>query len=137
MLPLLLAGGALAALYAWLRAGSRRVEREVAARLAVGPAGVVAGAEPIELADVAEERAVLILHGFGDTPQSLRYLAEYLHQAGYAVRAPLLPGHGRTLREFAASGGEAWVAHARAEWARLREQYPGAYLVGVSMGGAL
>ena len=137
MLPALLAAGAVAALYAWLRAGSRRVEREVGARLAVGAGGIVVGAEPIELEDGTEERAVLILHGFGDTPQSLRYLAEHLHQAGYAVRAPLLPGHGRTLREFAASGGDAWVAHARAEWVRLRARWPDAQLVGVSMGGAL
>ncbi|HKG93016.1 MAG TPA: alpha/beta fold hydrolase [Gemmatimonadaceae bacterium] len=137
MLPLVLFAGAAAALYGWLRAGSRRVEREVGARLVAGGAGMVPGAEPIELADGSEDRAVLVLHGFGDTPQSLRYLAEHLHRAGYAVRAPLLPGHGRTLRDFAASGGDAWIDHARDEWARLRERYPGAYLVGVSMGGAL
>ena len=44
MLPALLAAGAAAALYAYLRAGSRRVERADGERLAVGAGGMVPGA---------------------------------------------------------------------------------------------
>ena len=98
------------------------------------------GAEPITLpapAGARDDRAVLLLHGFGDTPQSVAYLAGYLQADGWTVRAPLLPGHGRTVRRFAASGAEAWIAHARAEYAALRRRHARVAVVGQSMGGAL
>ncbi len=39
---------------------------------------------------------VLCLHGFGGTPEFLRYTAKALSKAGFAVSSPLLPGHGTT-----------------------------------------
>src|SRR5437763_4600283 len=68
-------------------------------RLPVGRDGIIAGAQGFELRRGSDAPAVLLLHGGGDTPQTLRYLAEYLHARGYNVRASPLPGHGRTLRE--------------------------------------
>lgn len=109
-------------------------------RPGLGPDGIVAGAGPLELAlpvGAPESRAALLLHGFGDTAQSVGYLAGYLQGSGWAVRAPLLPGHGRTLRGFAASGAEQWMAHARAELRTLRERYERVVVVGQSMGGAI
>jgi carboxylesterase len=82
-------------------------------------------------------RAVLILHGFGDTPQTLQYLAEHLHALGFTVHAPLLAGHGRTLAEFGASDADAWLDAAARELAMLRDEFEFVGLVGVSMGGAL
>ena len=67
----------------------------------------------------------------------MAYLAGYLHGLGYAVRAPLLPGHGRTLRAFTASGAEQWIAHARAQLAELRLRHGRVVIVGQSMGGAI
>jgi carboxylesterase len=115
---------------------ARRRERAFEQRLPVGAGGVIPGAGTIELAG-EEGRAVFLLHGFGDTPQSLAELATYLNARGFTVRAPLLPGHGRTLRDFARSGADEWVDFARAEFARFRERYPDAALAGLSMGGAL
>lgn len=113
-----------------------RALRTVAARLSLGPDGVIVGAAPIDL-PAATGRAALLLHGFGDTPQTLRYLASYLQTHGWAVRAPLLPGHGRSLDEFSASRVEDWVGCARQELDELRGRYSTVSLVGLSMGGSL
>ena len=118
---------------------ARRAERRAAARLPLGSDGVVRGAGPIDLAGDGRGRAALLVHGFGDTPQTLAYLAAHLHARGWWVRAPLLPGHGRTLAAFRASGAAAWRAAVGAEYAALCGQHGAASVavVGLSMGGAL
>ena len=115
---------------------SARANEAVAARLTLGADGIVAGAATIDLPRDGD-RAVLMLHGFGDTPQTVEYLAAYMHAQGWAVRAPLLPGHGRALREFAVSRADDWIAFARAELDALRARYDTIVVVGVSMGGSL
>lgn len=82
-------------------------------------------------------RAVLLIHGFGDTPQTLRMLAMDLHAHGYDVYVPLLPGHGRTLEAFDASTHEQWIACVASELTLLRAEYTWVALGGLSMGGAL
>src|SRR5688500_11527151 len=79
---------------------ARRAERAYAARRPVAADGVVPGAEGFTLEGTAG-RGLLLLHGCGDTPQTLRYLGERLHTAGFNVHAPPLHGHGRGLRRFA------------------------------------
>jgi len=81
--------------------------------------------------------AVLLLHGVGDTPASLRYLAEALHAEGYAVEVPLLPGHGRTLRDFSAVTADAWYDAAREALRALLARREWVAVGGLSMGGAL
>ena len=126
----------LAAATALHVAHRRRVERRVLRRLPLGDDGVVRGAGALTLAgDPA--RAVLVLHGFGDTPQSVAELAHALHADGWTVRVPLLPGHGRTVRDFAASGADAWIGCAREELAALHAAHGTVAVVGQSMGGAL
>ena len=120
--------------YFWRRARTRASD---AARLPVGPGGIIPGAEPIDLRASATHAALLI-HGFGDTPQTLRLLAEYLHREhGWTIRALLLPGHGRTLKVFASSGSAEWRAAVHREYNALRNEYSTVVLVGLSMGGAL
>lgn len=80
---------------------------------------------------------MLLLHGFGDTPQTFAYLAPALHAAGFTVSAPLLPGHGRSLEEFVRSTASEWISHARAEYADMTRDYHSVGLAGLSMGGAL
>jgi len=113
----------------------RAFEREVATRLPVGADGVIAGAQPIELGRGG--RGLLVLHGFGDTPQSVRVLAETLHDSGWSVRVPLLPGHGRSLRAFSRSRGAAWIEAARIELERLEHECSPVAVIGQSMGAAL
>ena len=101
--------GAAVTAIAVRRRGIRRAlrERDRAWRNAhpVGADGVVDGAASIAL-DAPGPRAVLLLHGFGDTPQSMLHLALALHAGGWTVRAPLLPGHGRTLADFGQTDAE-------------------------------
>jgi len=115
---------------------ARRRERAFARRLPSGAGGVIPGAEPIDLAGDGPQ-AVFMIHGFGDTPQTLAELARYLNARGFTVRVPLLPGHGRSLPDFARSRADEWIDHVRGELARFRERHPNAGLVGLSMGGAL
>jgi carboxylesterase len=115
---------------------TKRANAAVVARLTLRPDGVIAGASPIDLpADGA--CAALLLHGFGDTPQTLEHLAASIHAQGWTVRAPLLPGHGRTLDAFAASRAMDWIEFARAELESLRARYAAVAIVGLSMGGSL
>jgi len=115
----------------------RRVERRIAARLPVGAGGIIRGAEPIELGDDATTAGVLLLHGFGDSPYTMVHVASELHARGYAVHAPLLPGHGRSLREFRASDAEQWIDAGRTALASMRERYERVGIAGLSMGGAI
>ena len=136
MIPYVLV--AIVILAAAARALARRgVERAVASRLPVGADGIVPGAAAIELQVPGARAAVLLIHGFGDSPDSLRFLAAHLHAGGFAVYAPLLPGHGRTLGEFRASGRAAWLAAARSALADVAARYERVGVVGLSMGGAL
>ena len=59
-------------------------------------AAILRGAQTIDLQEEGSP-GVLLLHGFGDTPQTLALLARRLKKSGYSVLAPLLPGHGRSM----------------------------------------
>jgi carboxylesterase len=96
----------------------------------------IPGAEDINLQE-GNSHGILLLHGFGDTPQTLRLLASELHASGYDVRAPLLPGHGRNVESFIRSRRTDWLACARVELARMRATHQSVSLAGLSMGGAL
>jgi carboxylesterase len=113
-----------------------RVEREYAARFPAGIDGIVLGAESIVLHGT-NGRLLLMLHGSGDTPQTMRYLAERLHGAGYTVHVPLLPGHGRSPRAFSTVTAEAYLDAAREALAAARRESAWVGVVGLSMGGAI
>ena len=114
----------------------RTIEREYADRFPVDAWGVAAGAEGFTLSGT-NGRQLLMLHGSGDTPQSLRYLAEKLNAAGYGVHAPLLPGHGRTPHAFATATAVEYHAAASRALAELGATHTWIGVVGLSMGGAL
>lgn len=135
MLPLLALTVVLAGLIS-RRVVRVRFERELERRRPLGPDGIIVGAQAIEIPRSGAP-AVLLLHGGGDTPQTLRYLADYLADRGYAVSVPLLPGHGRTLAAFAAAGADEWLAEARRAYEVLRDTHDWVAVVGLSMGGAL
>jgi carboxylesterase len=115
---------------------ARRAERRFAMRYSRDEDGVIRGAEGFSL-DGTNGRSLLLLHGSGDTPQTLRYLAARLNAAGFAVHVPLLPGHGRGLRDFARATADDYMGSAREELERMRASSEWIGLVGLSMGGAL
>jgi carboxylesterase len=130
-LPLALAAGA-----AWRLGSARRIQRAYVDRYPAGPSGIVAGADSFSLPGT-NGRALLLLHGSGDTPQTLRFLGERLHAAGYTVHAPLLPGHGRSPRHFARVTAAGYHAAAGAALEELRSGERWVGVIGLSMGGAL
>jgi carboxylesterase len=93
------------------------------------------GAEPISLD--GGPRSALVLHGFGDTPQSVRGLATFLHANGWTVRAPALAGHGSTLSALTAARAHDWLAGTRRALEELHARSKRVAVVGQSMGGAL
>src|ERR1700710_1532077 len=102
----------------------------------LGDNGIVVGGEGFVLARPGAP-AVLLLHGAGDTPQTLRYLADALYAEGFHVDAPLLPGHGRTLVDFSRVTAAQLTAAARASYEALRASHDWVGIIGLSMGGAL
>jgi carboxylesterase len=132
-LPWLALAGAVWGQRAW-RAASR--ERAFGRRFPSGPDGIVRGAEARTYPADAH-RALLLIHGYNDCPASLDDIALRLRAAGWTVRLPLLPGHGRSLKVW-----DAWLAaealeHVRAEYASLKATHSTVVVGGLSMGGAL
>ena len=126
----------------WRAAVRSRLEAAHARRFRFDAQGIVQGAAGFTLRasedDGVSRRAVLLLHGFNDTAQSMAYLATRLHARGYTVRVPLLPGHGRDLKTMAESSRAArWRETALAEYDALRRDFDSVMVVGQSMGGAL
>ena len=113
-----------------------RVDGDYRRRHPSGDDGIAIGAEPFFL-EGTNGRALLLLHGSGDTPQTLRYLGDRLHEAGYTVYGPLLPGHGRSPLEFIEVTAEAYTRAAQEALGTLREKCLWIGVVGLSMGGAI
>lgn len=139
MIPLLPAVAAAAAIVG-VALNRRRVgraeDREYATRFPAAANGIVLGGEGFEL-DGRKGCGLLLLHGAGDTPQSLRHLAEVLHAAGYTVHAPLLPGHGRSPGEFARATAPEYYGAATAARDALLATSEWVGVIGLSMGAAL
>lgn len=126
----------------WRAAARSRFEGAHTRRFRFDAEGIVHGAAGFTLrarhGDGIPRRAVLLLHGFNDTAQSMAYLGAALHARGWTVRAPLLPGHGRDLATMARESRAArWRAAALAEYDALQREYDSVVVVGQSMGGAL
>ncbi len=102
----------------------------------VDSAPIIRGAQTIDLQEEGS-LGVLLLHGFGDTPQTLALLARKLHKSGYSLYAPLLPGHGRNIDAFVKSHATDWIAAAESAFAQMRSRHDSVSVVGLSMGAAL
>ena len=135
-MPWIVAAIALIALLGWCLHHARATLATAYIVRPTGPSGIVVGADGFVLEHV-KAPAVLLLHGAGDTPQTLRYLAGELHRRGFHVVAPLLPGHGRNLESFARVTADEIVVAARTALAELRADRAWVGVIGISMGGAI
>jgi carboxylesterase len=102
----------------------------------VDSAPVTRGAQTIDLQEEGSP-GVLLLHGFGDTPQTLALLARKLHKSGFSLYAPLLPGHGRNMDAFGKSRATDWIEAARNAFVQMGSRHDSVSVVGLSMGAAL
>lgn len=104
-------------------------------RVSRGPDGVATDAHPYTCGKGTD--AVLLIHGFADTPAVFRELAETLAAHDLTCRVMRLPGAGEPLPVAAAQRLGTWLAAVRDEAEVLRHTHRRVWLLGHSMGGAL
>lgn len=80
---------------------------------------------------------VVLSHGFTGSPHGLRAWAEALAEAGFAVRMPLLPGHGTTWQDLSRTRWQQWHDALDHGWLELDAECDQVFAAGLSMGGAL
>lgn len=80
---------------------------------------------------------VLLVHGFTGSPASLKPWARALHDQGYAVEVPLLPGHGTQWQDLNKVAWTDWYSEAEAAFDRLREACDAVVVGALSMGGSV
>lgn len=79
----------------------------------------------------------VLVHGFTATTTEVRPLAERLHQEGYTVSAPLLPGHDTHPDDLNKVSWQDWYQTVRQSYLSLRESCDRVWLGGESMGALL
>jgi carboxylesterase len=102
--------------------------------------GVMPGAEPFAFpggTGPEGRTGVLLVHGFTGTPMSMRPWGEHLAAEGFAVRCPLLPGHGTRWQDCNASTEDQWVAAVTEAFDTLAADVDRVVVAGLSMGGTL
>lgn len=96
---------------------------------------ILPGAEPFYFA--GNEVGVLLSHGFTGSPQSMRWLGEQVHAAGYTVAGVRLAGHGTSPADMAHTNAQDWIASVDEALDTLQQTCSQVFMVGLSMGGTL
>lgn len=86
--------------------------------------------------DGNRDEAVVLIHGFTGHPGHWLPVSEILAGKGYTVIAPLLAGHGTTMRSLGKSTWKEWVNSARGATESVAD-HRRVHLVGLSMGGLI
>jgi carboxylesterase len=84
-----------------------------------------------------KEIGILLVHGFTGSPSSMRPWAEFMHQQGYTVRVPLLPGHGTKPEDLNQVKWQEWPRKVESELRELQKTCTKIFVFGLSMGGGL
>lgn len=84
-----------------------------------------------------DRTGVVISHGFTGSPHGVRAWAHSLADAGFAVRMPLLPGHGTSWQELGRTRWQDWHAALDDAYLELAGDCRHVVVAGLSMGGAL
>lgn len=80
---------------------------------------------------------VLLIHGFTGSPPEMRLVGDYLHQRGFTVSGPLLPGHGTTVEDMNRCQWTDWTSHVEKALADLQARCETVFVGGLSMGSLL
>ena len=80
---------------------------------------------------------VLLSHGYTATTAEVRPLGRFLHERGYTVSGPLLPGHGTTPQEMNRCRWETWAEAFESAYLDLAARCERVFVGGESMGGLL
>ena len=97
---------------------------------------ILSGAEPLFVE--GNEIGCLVSHGFTGSPQSMRFLGEYLaREAGFTVSVPRLPGLGTAPEDMQRRTASDWTGTIQSELERLAGRCKHVFTLGLSMGGTL
>ncbi|KAA3664344.1 MAG: alpha/beta fold hydrolase [Chloroflexi bacterium] len=80
---------------------------------------------------------ILLLHGLTATAAEVRLLAERLHQKGYTVAGPLLPGHGTKPEDLNQTTWHDWAWEAEKSYQHLATLCDRVFVGGESTGAVL
>ncbi len=78
---------------------------------------------------------IILVHGYTGSPASVRPWAEYLHNHGYSVRTPLLPGHGTEASDLNLVKWQEWPQKIEKELAEMSKSCESIFMADLSMGG--
>lgn len=80
---------------------------------------------------------VLLIHGFTATTAEVRLLGKYLHERGYTVAGPLLPGHGTTPEDMNCCRWQDWTGAVEQAYREIASRCERVFIGGESMGALL
>jgi carboxylesterase len=83
------------------------------------------------------DRCILLIHGYTGSPHDMLYLGKRLHEAGFSVYIPRLPGHGTNHIDFLNSNYNQWLRKVVDSYINLKREYSDVFCCGLSMGGLL
>ncbi len=94
-------------------------------------------ARTIRLTGKKNMGACLVIHGFAGLPGHVAPLCKALNERGFTVVAPLLPGHGETMKDIMKARPKDWVSEVREIAKGLKAIYGRVYVTGISAGGVM
>lgn len=126
---------------AWL-ASDYLYYRVVSRRLAKWESGVLRDADGVregcrEFTLGNGRHAILMVHGFNDSPRAYQKMASVLANRGFTCRAMRLPGFGIPIHETLRYRKEDWLAATLRELEQLRQRHDHVCVIGHSLGGAI
>ncbi len=82
-------------------------------------------------------QGVLVLHGYGGSPESVMSVAKMCAAAGYTVECPRLPGHGTSIEDMLNYGFSDWVKTYTDTLNDLKSRCDEVIVFGLSFGGLM
>ncbi len=79
----------------------------------------------------------LLIHGFTATTAEVRPFAQVLHEKGFTVSGPLLPGHGTHPEDLNKTTWKKWSQAVEHSYQELSKHCNRVFVIGESMGGVL
>jgi alpha-beta hydrolase superfamily lysophospholipase len=110
----------------WNARWEKRIERDAE--------GVRAGCREGTLGE--GDTALLLVHGYGESPSVWRRMAPALAASGFTVRTLRLPGHGLPMAQYRRTDSIQWREAVRQALAEMRPRYTRVVVVAHSMGCA-
>lgn len=81
--------------------------------------------------------AVLLIHGYTGRPAEMEYLGTVLHENGFSVSIPRLPGHATSRKDLHSCTWKDWHRKVLDDYCDLAGSHETVSVAGLSMGGLL